>query len=209
MGSLELFWSLFGHVLTAIWFGLSVFAGVAGLWALLIPNSFVEFNRRLSTWIALGETPAGEDNGKYSLERPFYRFHLVTGPSILIAGLYVLYQAVLVLGSADIGRVLGSDASVSGMWVDILVDAAFGWIYISCAIAIVVGIIVTIRPSYLKGIEFRLNTWVDTENTTNKLDKRLNLLDEWVTSNPRIFGILSLSGSVLVAWAMMHFGYIA
>lgn len=208
MFSLELLWSLFGDVLIAVWFGLTVLAAIAGVWALLSPNSFVEFNRRLSTWIALSEAPS-DGSSRYSLERPFYRYHLLTGPLILLAGFYVLYQAIVVLGSADIGRMLGADASVTGIWIGVLVDAAFGWIYISCAMAIVIGIIVTIRPSYLKGVETRLNTWVDTAEKAQLLDRKINILDEWVCGHPRVFGIISLLASLLIATFMVVFGVLA
>ena len=209
MGSLELFWGLFGNVLIALWFGLTVFAAIAGLWALLNPESFIRFNQRLSTWVGMDKGSVSSAQANFKLERPFYRFHLITGPLIVLASIYVLYEAIFVLNRAEVGSALSISESMLKIWTEILVDAAFGWIYISGFIAFLVGIVVTIRPSYLKGIENRMNTWVDTESTTRILDKKLNLLDEWVIKNPRLFGILSLSGSVLVAWSMMYFGYLS
>jgi hypothetical protein len=209
MSQLELFWALFGNVLIALWFGLTMFAAIAGLWALLNPDSFILFNRRLSTWVGMEKAPAASAQVNFKLERPFYRYHLITGPLIVLASVYVLYEAIFVLSRAQVGNALGVNDSMLQIWTEILVDAAFGWIYISGFIAFLVGIVVTIRPSYLKGIEVRMNTWVDTENTTSVLDKKLNLLDEWVCEYPRLFGIISLLGSVAVAWAMMHFGYLS
>jgi len=209
IGSLDLFWDLFRDILIALWFALTLFAAIAGLWALIQPASFVRFNQKLSAWISVGGESSKTTTAQYKLERPFYRYHLVTGPLIVLAALYVLYEAIFVLNREQVGAVLVTGQSILAIWTEIFVDAAFGWIYLSGVLALFIGIVVTIRPSYLKGVENRLNTWVETESTTRTLDKKLNLLDEWVIGHPRIFGILSLSGSVLVAWAMMHFGYIA
>ena len=209
MSALNSFWSLFGDVLIALWFGLTLLAAIVGLWAILNPNSFIQFNQRLSTWISMDKSNVARSAQGYKLEKPFYKFHLVSGPLIILAACYVLYEAIFVLSRDKLSTVIGSDASILSIWTEVLIDAAFGWIYISGIIAMLIGAIVTIRPSYLKGVENRLNTWVDTENTTKKLDKSMNLLDEWVCGHPRLFGILSLSGSVLVALAMMRFGYIS
>jgi hypothetical protein len=209
MASLEVFWSLFGNVLIALWFGLTVLAAIAGIWALFIPESFILFNKRLSTWIGMDKSSAIPTQSSFKLERPFYRYHLISGPLIILASVYVLYEALFLLDRVQVGSAIGTGQGMLMIWTDILVDAAFGWIYISGFVALIVGLIVTIRPSYLKSIENKLNTWVDTENTTSLLDKNMNLLDEWVITHPRTFGILSLSGSVLVAWAMLHLGYLS
>jgi len=208
MSAFDSFWALFGDVLIALWFGLTLLAAIVGLWALLSPNSFIQFNQRLSTWISMDKSDVARPAQGYKLEKPFYKYHLVSGPLIILAAIYVLYEAIFVLSREKLSTVISTDASMLSIWTEVLIDAAFGWIYISGIIALLIGAIVTIRPSYLKSVENRLNTWVETENTVKKLDKSLNLLDEWVCGHPRLFGILSLSGSVLVALAMMKFGYI-
>ncbi len=209
MSAYDSFWALFGDVLIALWFGLTLLAAIVGLWAILIPNNFIQFNQRLSTWISMDKVNVARPAQGFKLEKPFYKYHLISGPLIILASIYVLYEAIFVLSRDKLGSVIGSDTSILSIWTEVLIDAAFGWIYISGIIAMLIGLVVTIRPSYLKGVENRLNTWVETENTVKKLDKSLNLLDEWVCGHPRLFGIISLSGSVLVAVAMMKFGYIA
>ena len=209
MSAFDSFWALFGDVLIALWFGLTLLAAIVGLWAIMNPDSFIQFNQRLSTWISMDKSNVARPAQGYKLEKPFYKYHLVSGPLIILAAIYVLYEAIFVLSRDKLSTVIGSDASILSIWTEVLIDAAFGWIYISGIIAMLIGAIVTIRPSYLKGVENRLNTWVETEKTVKKMDKSLNLLDEWVCEHPRLFGILSLSGSVLVALAMMKFGYIA
>jgi hypothetical protein len=94
------------------------------------------------------------------------------------------------------------------MWAGVLLDATFGWIYITGTVALLIGILVVIRPSYLKGIETRMNYWVETEKYTHSLDNRNQILDEWVCEHPKTFGIISLFGSAIVAWSFFYLGYL-
>lgn len=208
MTGLDTFWQIFGDVLVAIWFGLTLLAAALGVWATLFPDSFVRFNQRLSMWISLDKSGA-KGHKSVAIERPFYRYHVVTGLALIIAAIYVLYEVAFNLNSSEIEGVLFSGSEVQNIWIGILVDAAFGWIYISGFVALIIGSVVLIRPSYLKGIEQRMNYWVETEKYSHSLDKKHQILDEWVSKNPRIFGIISLLGSVIVSWSLYSFGYLA
>ncbi len=208
MTSLETFWQIFGDVLVAIWFGLTLLTATLGVWAILFPKTFVHFNQKLSLWISLEKVDLKREKS-VAIERPFYRYHVVTGLILIIAAIFVLYEVAFKLNSSAIEAALFVGSDVENIWIGILLDAAFGWIYISGAIALVIGALVVIRPSYLKGIEHRMNYWVETEKYGHSLDKKHQILDEWVTKNPRIFGIISLLGSAIVAWSLFQFGYLA
>jgi hypothetical protein len=101
-----------------------------------------------------------------------------------------------------------ADSAVRNMWAGVLLDATFGWIYITGVLALLIGILVVIRPSYLKGIENRMNYWVETEKYTHSLDNRNQILDEWVCAHPKTFGIISVLGSVIIAWSLFYLGYL-
>jgi len=203
----ETFWEVFGDVLIAIWFGLTLIAALIGLWALLSPTSFMKFNQRLSVWVKL-EKGEHSQQKPIVIERPFYRYHIFTGLILIVAALFVLYEVIFNLDVTRIEESLMTDSAVQNTWIGILVDASFGWIYISGFVALIIGSIVVIRPSYLKGIENKLNYWVETEKYGHSLDKNNQILDEWVTVHPRIFGIISLLGSAIVAWSLYQFGYL-
>lgn len=207
MTGFQAFWHIFGDVLVALWFGFTVLAAVVGVWTLVTPTTFIKFNKRLSVWITLGKDRQRQRKS-ITIERPFYRYHIATGLMLIAASAFVLYEVVFNLNSGVLERALKVDSSVVNLWIGILIDAAIGWIYISGAVALIIGIIVTIRPSYLKGIEQRLNYWVETEEIGHSLDKKHELLDEWVIAHPRIFGILSLLGSVIVAWSLIYFDFL-
>jgi hypothetical protein len=208
MNNLQAFWLIFGDVIIALWLGLTLLAASIGVWSLLLPNSFIQFNKRMSTWISIDKT-AHQTKKSISIERPFYRYHLVTGTVLIIAAIFVLYEVIFNLNTKEIEQTLVTGSYVLDIWIGIFIDAAFGWIYISGFVALIIGSIVVIRPSYLKGIENRMNYWVETEKYGHTLDKKHHLLDEWVTKNPRIFGIISLIGSLVVAWSLFSFGYFA
>lgn len=207
MTTIQTLWQIFGDVLIALWFGLTVLAALLGLWALVAPKPFINFNKRLSIWIGFNQANYNQRKS-ITIERPFYRYHVLTGMVLMIAAIYVLYEVVFHLNSKEIENALAGGTIVENIWIGILVDAAFGWIYISGAIALVIGAIVLIRPSYLKSIEQRMNYWVETDKYGHSLDKKHEILDEWVSGHPRIFGIISLLGSAIVAWSLFAFGYL-
>lgn len=203
----DTFWQVFGDVLIAIWFGLTLVTALVGLWALLLPSSFIKFNQRISIWIKLDKINQKQSR-PIEIERPFYRFHIFTGLILIIAAVFVLYEVIFNLDLTRIEESLMTESGVQNIWIGILVDAAFGWIYISGFLALIIGFVVVIRPSYLKGIENKMNYWVETEKYGHSLDKNNQILDEWVTVHPRIFGIISLLGSAIVAWSLYQFGYL-
>lgn len=200
-------WAVFGNVFVALWLGLTLVTALVGLWAIIGPDSFIRFNRRLSVWIDFGKAEKMKRQS-YSIERPFYRHHIATGLLLNIASIYVLYEALFVLNEKQIEQLLMADSAVRNMWSGVLLDATFGWIYITGVVALLIGILVVIRPSYLKGIETRMNYWVETEKYTHSLDNRNQILDEWVCAHPKTFGIISVIGSVIVAWSLFYLGYL-
>lgn len=208
MTSIQAFWQVFGDVLIALWVGLTICTALVGVWAVLIPASFIRFNQRLSVWVNLNKSNP-EQQKSISIERPFYRYHVITGLVLIIASVYVLYEAVFNLNAEAIKQSMISGSTIQAIWFEILIDAALGWIYISGVVAFIIGTLVVVRPSYLKGIEQRMNYWVETGKYSQTLDKSNQILDEWVSAYPRIFGIISLLGSAIVAWSLYKFGYLA
>jgi hypothetical protein len=203
----QILWAVFGNVFVALWLGMTLLAALVGVWAILGPDSFIRFNRRFSVWIEFGKSEK-VSRQSFSIERPFYRHHIATGLLMIIASIYVLYEALFVLNERQIEQLLMADSAVRNMWAGVLLDATFGWIYITGVLALLIGILVVIRPSYLKGIETRMNYWVETEKYTRSLDNRNQILDEWVCAHPKTFGIISLFGSALVAWSLFYLGYL-
>jgi len=203
---MENFFALFGNVLVGIWAALTLGAAAIGVWALVAPASFITWSRRLSIWVEMGRADRDRDRG-ISLERPFYRYHLVTGPLIIAGALFVVYEVLFRITPEEIKPLFVKGSGITSVWIEILIDTAFGWIYISSFFAFTVGVVVTLRPSYLKGIERKANLWVDTRDLSSVADKRNDFLDKWVSANPRWFGILALSGSLVVAYLIMRLGY--
>jgi hypothetical protein len=208
MTNLQTFWMVFGDILVALWFGLTMIAATLGFWAVAFPSSFVRFNQRLSLWISFEES-SHKNNKSVTIERPFYRYHIFTGLILIISSIFVLYEVVFNLNIGEIEGALVTGSNIENIWIGVFVDAAFGWIYISGVLALAIGVLVVIRPSYLKGIEQRMNYWVETDKYSDSLDKSNQILDEWVSTHPRIFGIICLLGSVIVGWSILNLGYFA
>jgi hypothetical protein len=205
---LDSFDALFGNVLVGLWVALTLITAFIGIWALFLPMSFVAWSERLSVWVEMGRSQ-NRSAHEVNLEKSFYRYHLITGPLIIIGTLFVFYQIIFDLNPAEIKRLFVTGKDVLSVWVEVLVDAAFGWLYLSSIFAMLIGIIVTLRPSYLKGMERKANIWIETRDLSSAIDKRNDFLDKWVCAHPRWFGILALSGSLIVAYLMMRLGYLA
>ncbi len=205
---IDSFTALFGNVLVGLWVALTLIAALIGIWALLLPASFVTWSDRLSVWVEMGHSKHTHAH-EVSLEKPFYRYHLVTGPLIILGTLFVFYEIIFDLKPDEIKRLFVTGTDVLSIWVEVLIDAAFGWLYLSSIFALLVGIIVTLRPSYLKGMERKANIWVETRDLSSAIDKRNDFLDKWVCAHPRWFGILALLGSLIVAYLMVRLGYLA
>lgn len=205
---IDSFTTLFGNVLVGLWVALTLIAALIGVWAVLLPASFVTWSERLSVWVEMGRTQHVHAH-EVSLEKSFYRYHLITGPLIIIGTLFVFYEIIFDLNPDEIKRLFVSGADVLSIWVEVLIDAAFGWLYLSSIFALLIGVIITLRPSYLKGMERKANIWVETRDLSSAIDKRNDFLDKWVCAHPRWFGILAVSGSLIVAYLMMRLGYLA
>ena len=190
---------LFGDALLALWITLTAAAGLAGLWSLLAPETFLRFNRRASRWVEAGETDRLPRT--LAVERPFYRHHRLTGGLLMAGSFYCLYAVLFQLEPAAVKHSLAQ----GNPWREVLVDAAFGYIYLVSIAVFLVGFVVLVRPSLLKNLESWSNRWVETGNQFKKIDKRTDFLDKWVARHPRVFGIFALCGGFASAWLLWRY----
>jgi hypothetical protein len=63
---------------------------------------------------------------------------------------------------------------------------------------LIIGSIILIRPSLLKGVETWGNTWVSTRHTTRFLDTPHSGIDSLAACHPRLMGGFLLLGGLYV-----------
>lgn len=160
----------------------------------VLPNKLIELNERLSRWVDTS-TWFHKIDEQRQIERIFYRYHILMGVLIIAGSLYSLWflwrlqgGALLVILPALQNRVL----------LEVLEATASGVLLIGNLIALIIGIVVLVRPSLLKALEIKANSWFETEQTFNKLNRRVDLADQFLPNHPRLYGLLIMIGSLYI-----------
>jgi len=173
----------------------AVFAFVAGL--VLIFRSELAFRagERMNRWVSTRAAlrPLEEH---HSIARPLYRMHRLFGILICVGALYSLVVLASPHGEMALTRTLASFApkrlasfAAESLWILLLLGNL-------CALAF--GLVFTVRPSALKGLE----AWADRRISGRKASKPLEQVhlstDEFVRAHPRLVGVLVSAGSLYV-----------
>ena len=197
--------ALFGDIFVAAWLTFTLAAAFVGAWALLIPAHFIRINTRFSRWVDLRREPERHAPKSIHVERWFYRHHRLAGTALIAGAAYTLYEVLFRIDPASVNR------AVSGFTehplAQVLVDAAFGYVYIAGVFAVVLGIVIFLRPSMLKGFEAWSNRWVATEELGSFLDERNHTPDQWVARHPRLFGSVVIIGGIATSYGIFSFWY--
>lgn len=196
---LSLAWDI---VLAAMVTG-SVLAIFVGLWSIFRPASFMRFNQRLNRWIDTSQKTTLSMNKKVVIEQYFYRHNRVFGTLLSIAAIWILFKLVFDLNKAALESTLS--IFMGKVSVELLVDVSFGYAYLAAVIALLVGLIVLLRPSALKNVEAWGNQWIETGEVLEKLDAATHSPDRWVEKHPVIFGLFaSIGGAVILFYMLSH-----
>ncbi len=171
---------------------------VYGVWMLLQPATALRFNRSASRWVPTDNIASALDD-RHSTERLIYRHHRILASILIAGGLYMIYALSGGRWRAGIVEMF----SQKGPWMDVVRDAAGVLMLLVGVIALVVGTIMFIRPSLLKGAEFWLNRWVATDKTLKPLDVVIDAPDRFVERHARLFAALIVVGSLYALLALL------
>lgn len=181
-------------IFSATLFWVAVLTAITGLLLLLVPGWLLRLSERLNVWIDTSSWFRKLDE-PHQLERLFYRHHVVMGALILAGSLYSLWfiwrlqgGELLVLFPAAANRVL----------LEILQSVLIHVLLLGNLLALVIGLVVIVRPSLLKGLESRANRWVSSDRALSSLDKRVDVADRIIPGYPRLLGLLILLGSLYI-----------
>jgi hypothetical protein len=189
----DLLWLAQG-LLVALTAGLAL-ALVVSVLLLARPGVLFALNARMSRWIdtrrqfdAL-ETP-------HQLERFFYRHHRAVGAAIIGGTGYVLWQWAFAY-EREAFLLLLDRRWVTGHldWVPVALETALVGLH---GAILLIGVVILLRPSLLKGLERAANRWHQLPRE-HRLDRVVAHLDTGFELYPRLSGLILL---LATAWSL-------
>ena len=172
---------------------------IAGVMMLLAPQRFVRAGQVSNRWVSLDRWLAPLDIPRY-IDRIFYRFHPILGAFLVAGATYALiYFTVGYDGARMADLILGVG---HGAFAKAMLDSAVILIGVGSGFALVVGLILIIRPSLLKGFEVWSNRWVASDQAIRRLEKSYSMTDTAFSRRHRVFGLLVIVGSLYIVFNM-------
>jgi hypothetical protein len=181
---------------------------VVGVWLTAWPMQFFQLTSGLNRWtsarraLKIWETPL-------HWERFFYRHHRAFGLMILLATGWTLYYFIRLYSPEQVLRFWRRASGISPAWAPLLAGTV--WIIrIASVLAMLIGLVVLIRPSLLKHFEAKSNTWVSTRKMMRPLEQSYPVADSFANRHPRIAGliIIAVSCYALISLMLMFAGTI-
>ena len=180
------------------WFFVSLFwSGVLmlaiGIIFLIAPAWAFSTSNKLNRWVSTKTLFDTLDKPRYQ-ERWIYRHHCIFGIIIVLIACYVFYVFLIAIGmDAMVVKLTAFADSEFNKW---LFEQVF-YIFLGAnMIALIIGLIILIRPSALKGFEERSNRWIETNEELARLDR--NITTDLHLGNPRLFGLAVVLGGIYI-----------
>ena len=173
----------------------AIFAFVAGL--LLIFRSELAFRigERTNRWISTRAAMRSLEE-HHTIARPLYRMHRLVGILICVGALYSLLVLGAPHGEMALARTLSefglkrlASFAAESLWITLLVGNVA---------ALLFGLVFTVRPSALKGLEAWADRRISGRQATKPLEQVRLSTDEFVRAHPRVVGVLVTAGSLYV-----------
>lgn len=177
------------------WIGVLLVPLGAGL--VLIPDKVLALAGSLNRWISTKPFFDQINRPRYQ-ERAFYRHHRLFGALIVVLSLISLYMLDLYIAPRDlVAQLIRLAETEFGKW---LLVSLYYLLLICLVLALIIGIIVFIRPSLLKSLETWGNRWVDIDRTLEQLDEVHEIPPNILPGRPRWFGLFVLLGAAYMIY---------
>jgi hypothetical protein len=167
----------------------------AGLLLIFDSERAFRISDRLNQWVSTRAAIRPLEEHR-DISRPMYRMHRFVGLLICAGALYSLVVIGTPHGTAAIAKSLGALGSPRlASWLS---ESLRAFLLVGNFAALAFGIVFTVRPSALRGIE----AWADRRISARKASKPLDRMrftpDEFVRAHPTLVGVLIALGSVYV-----------
>jgi hypothetical protein len=115
----------------------------------------------------------------------FYRHHRAYGGIVVVLAIFLLYFLVFGHVRAGLEAPLGIDNDIAA---EILANTARVVLWVGAIFALIIGTVVFVRPSALKGFERWANRWLTPRRLTRSTQRAYYPLERGVAAHPRAWG---------------------
>ena len=166
---------------------------LVGILLLIDSQRVLRWNAYLNRWISTGESLRVLDQ-PHDLNRIVYRRHRILGLVVLAAALYALDVLVFNIQTRPLAHIFRDLANPATL--QLFAESARWFLVAGNVLAILVGMILVLRPSLLKGVEGWTDRQYSPRLSSPNLDEPRYQPDEFVRAHLRLAGIVAAGGSL-------------
>lgn len=199
----------FNHIDIILWHTLAIVLLMGALMGMAVslllifkPHLIERVNRVANRWVSMRHISRWMDRS-IRIERWCYRHHRPLGLLLTLGGAYILVYFGL---RFDKTTALHSFSSLvqNKLLMDALLQALVLLELIGGVFALLVGLVIWLRPSLLRGMEKESNQWLSLRRATKVLDVQHDQVDLFVERHAQRVGWLLLVGNIYLFVAMIR-----
>ncbi len=172
-----------------------------GLWLIISPTTALKLNQRINKSFSLRETTKPLEKPVH-IESKFYRHAKISGILLILGAIYLLYLLFWELNFEELAKNLPGLTVLTWEWLLQAFQVFFG---IMSVIVFLMGFLILLRPSQLKPLEEKANTWVSTRQKMQFMSEDRGQADKLLDQFPRQFGAIILVAAAIILLNMEKF----
>ena len=165
-----------------------------GIWLLIAPGSAQALNKKINKSFSMRKSTKFLEK-PVSIERWFYKHAKITGSLLMTGSVYLFYLLFWELDFAQLAKALPNLSTLIWEW---LLQAFQIFFAIMSIVVFLMGFLILIRPSLLKPLEEKANTWVSTRQKMQFMSENMGQTNQLLTRFPRQFGAVIIICSAIV-----------
>lgn len=197
------------HIDIILWRTLAIFLLIGALMGIAVslllifkPHLIERVNRVANRWVSMRHISRWMDRS-VRIERWCYRHHRPLGLLLTLGGAYILVYFGLRFDKTIALQSFSSFVS-NKLLLDTLLQALVLFELIGGVFALLVGLVVWLRPSLLRGMEKESNQWLSLRRATKVLDVQHDQVSLFVERHAQRVGWLLLAGNIYLLFAMIR-----
>ena len=165
-----------------------------GIWLLIAPGSAQALNKKINKSFSMRKSTKFLEK-PVSIERWFYKHAKITGSLLMTGSVYLFYLLFWELDFAQLAKALPNLSTLIWEW---LLQAFQIFFAIMSIVVFLMGFLILIRPSLLKPLEEKANTWISTRQKMQFMSENMGQTNQLLTRFPRQFGAVIIICSAIV-----------
>ena len=167
-----------------------------GLWLIINPKSALALSHKINKSFSMRESTRKLET-PISIERLFYRHAKTTGTLLMAGAVYLFYLLYWELDFVRLAQTLPNLTPLIWEW---LLQAFLIFFLITAVVVFLLGLLILVRPSSLKPLEEKANTWISTRQKMQFMSEEIGQTDKLLALFPRQFGsiIVIISTAILL-----------